>query len=41
MREWNHLLLEDFTEEEQKSLLSMLERITEKAMAIVEKGGKS
>ncbi|MFQ9799185.1 MAG: hypothetical protein ACLR23_09930 [Clostridia bacterium] len=38
MREWNHLLLEDFTEEEQKSLLSMLERITEKAMAIVEKG---
>ena len=37
MREWNHLLLEDFTEEEQKSLLSMLERITEKAMAIVEK----
>ena len=41
MREWNHLLLEDFTEEEQKTLLSMLERITEKAMATVEKGGKS
>ena len=41
MRDWNQLLLEDFTDEEQKTLLSMLERITEKAVATVEKGGKS
>ena len=41
MREWNRLLLEDFTEEEQKTLASMLERVMEKAVATVEKGGKA
>lgn len=42
MGEWNQLLLEDFSEEERAALISMLERVTAKAIAVAgrESGGK-
>ncbi|MGI5897394.1 MAG: MarR family winged helix-turn-helix transcriptional regulator [Oscillospiraceae bacterium] len=42
MGEWNQLLLEDFSEEERAALISMLERVTAKAIAVAgrENGGK-
>ena len=36
MAEWNRRLLEDFTEEERNSLMSMLERAMGKAIQIIE-----
>lgn len=35
--EWNHYLVEDFTEEERSQLYSMLEHVMNKAMARVDK----
>lgn len=36
MEEWNRLLLEDLKEDERTVLLSLLDRVTQKAMAAVE-----
>lgn len=36
MREWNRLLLEDFSPEEQEKLLSMMAQVQRKAMALAE-----
>lgn len=36
MRQWNQLLLENFTEEEKNLLLSMMHRVQEKALLLAE-----